>query len=517
MTPPSTLDRMPTSRPAVRALALAAAGGLVTNLAFPYHSWWPAAFIGVALLGVGLREVRPGTAALAGLTWGLGFFLPLLSWSLHSVGQWPPWVALSVSQAAFVAAFGLLYAVAAARLPAWRVPVAVVLWVGLEQARMIVPFGGFPWGTLAFSQGDGPLLRLASWGGTVLVSGVVVAGGWTLAELAARPGRRTVLGVVAAAAVVAGAGLVPVETGAESGRLTVAAVQGSVPVRGEEALGQARGITANYRALTESLAAEGEEIDIVLWPESAADIDPRTDDEVAADVTAAQAAVGVPLLLGTQRYTTDTRYNDYIGWRDGRAFASYTKQHPVPFGEYIPHRDFFRRLSSAVDLVGVDMAQGEDPGVMDVPIGRLGRDVVVGVGICFEVAYHELLRESVQLGAEFLVIPTNNASFGFTQEATQQLAISRFRAVEHGRATVQVSTVGVSGFFLPDGTIVARSTDELYTEWVGVEDLPLRTSLSVSDRLGDAPRTIVWAAALLALAAALARRGTPSSRRKGNE
>lgn len=349
------------------------------------------------------------------------------------------------------------------------------------------------------------------------MSGVVVAGGWTLAELAARPGRRTVLGVVAAAAVVAGAGLVPVETGAESGRLTVAAVQGSVPVRGEEALGQARVITANYRALTESLAAEGEEIDIVLWPESAADIDPRTDDEVAADVTAAQAAVGVPLLLGTQRYTTDTRYNDYIGWRDGRAFASYTKQHPVPFGEYIPHRDFFRRLSSAVDLVGVDMAQGEDPGVMDVPIGRLGRDVVVGVGICFEVAYHELLRESVQLGAEFLVIPTNNASFGFTQEATQQLAISRFRAVEHGRATVQVSTVGVSGFFLPDGTIVARSTDELYTEWVGVEDLPLRTSLSVSDRLGDAPRTIVWAAALLALAAALARRGTPSSRRKGNE
>lgn len=496
---------MPTSpRPAV-GLLLAAAGGLVTNLAFPYHSWWPAAFVGMALLLLALRGASARWGLLLGSAWGLGFFLPLLSWSLVSVGQWPPWVALSMLQASFVGIFGLLYALIVAR-PLARglgAAVAVALWVAVEQVRMVAPFGGFPWGALAFSQASGPLLHLAAWGGTVLVSMVVVAGGYALAALVQRPGVRTVGGAALAAAVVAGAALIPLDTAPEEGELTVAAVQGNVPVRGGEALGQAREITANYRRITEDLA-EAESFDLVVWPESAADVDPRSDDGVAADVTAAQAAAGVPLLLGTQRYTEDARYNEYLGWEDGAAFAVYAKQHPVPFGEYIPYRDFFRRLSSAVDLVGVDMAAGEEPGVMAVPIRALGREVTVGVGICFEVAYHELLRESVELGAELLVIPTNNASFGFTQEATQQLDLSRFRAVEHGRATIQVSTVGVSAFFLPDGTAVARSTPELYTEWTGVETLPLRSSLTLSDTLGDWPRTIVWALALVAVVAALA-------------
>ncbi|EYR64859.1 hypothetical protein N866_03145 [Actinotalea ferrariae CF5-4] len=59
----------------------------------------------------------------------------------------------------------------------------------------------------------------------------------------------------------------------------------------------------------------------------------------------------------------------------------------------------------------------------------------LATGICFEVAYADLIREGVLDGAEVIVIPTNNASFGRTPESTQQLAMSRFRAVEHGRST----------------------------------------------------------------------------------
>lgn len=507
---------MSVARRPVVAVPLAVLGGLVANLAFPYHSWWIAAFAGVALLFVALRGAGPAAGLLLGMAWGLAFFLPLLSWSRVSTGQWLPWVALSVLQAGWVGLFGLLHAILSPWARRWGGLAVVVLWVALEQARMVLPFGGFPWGALAFSQVEGPLLRLAAWGGTVLVSGVVVLGGYVLAEFALRPAVRTAAGVALVAGVVAGAGLVPVAATPETGTLAVAAVQGNVPVRGGEALGQARAITANYRALTEGLATTGATFDVVVWPESAADIDPRSDAEVAADVSAAQRAADVPLLLGTQRYTADVRYNEYIGWLDGSAFASYTKQHPVPFGEYIPYRAFFRRLSSAVDLVTVDMARGEKPGVMAVPIASLDRDVAVGVGICFEVAYHELLRESVRLGAELLVIPTNNASFGFTQEATQQLGLSRFRAVEHGRSTIQVSTVGISAFFLPDGSELARSSDELYTEWMGAADVPLRRSLTPADTLGDWPRTIVWVVALAAVGAALVSGRTASSGRGRN-
>nr|WP_255347185.1 nitrilase-related carbon-nitrogen hydrolase [Cellulomonas sp. KRMCY2] len=94
---------------------------------------------------------------------------------------------------------------------------------------------------------------------------------------------------------------------------------------------------------------------------------------------------------------------------------------------------------------------------MDVPIVRLGRAVPITTAICFEVAYDQLIRASVVAGRELIVIPTNNASFGLTQEPTQQLAMSRFRAVDHGRAVVQISTVGVSSMIGPDGTFLERT------------------------------------------------------------
>ena len=54
-------------------------------------------------------------------------------------------------------------------------------------------------------------------------------------------------------------------------------------------------------------------------------------------------------------------------------------------------------------------------------------------------AYDDLVRSAVTTGGEVLIVQTNNASFGWTAESTQQLAMSRLRAVEHGRSTIQVS------------------------------------------------------------------------------
>ena len=78
-----------------------------------------------------------------------------------------------------------------------------------------------------------------------------------------------------------------------------------------------------------------------------------------------------------------------------------------------------------------------------------GGEVVAGPTICFEVAYDDLVRANVDLGANLLLVQTNNATFGYTDESVQQLAISRIRAMEHGRSVVHVSTVGVSALITP--------------------------------------------------------------------
>ena len=116
------------------------------------------------------------------------------------------------------------------------------------------------------------------------------------------------------------------------------------------------------------------------------------------------------------------------------------------------------------------------PGVLDLGPTR------AGIAICFEVAYDDLVRDTVRGGADLLVVQTNNATFGYTDEAVQQLAMSRLRAIEHGRSVAHVSTVGESALITPDGRVVARAG--LFTPAVLEATLPLRTARTPADRLG---------------------------------
>ncbi len=211
---------------------------------------------------------------------------------------------------------------------------------------------------------------------------------------------------------------------------------------------------------------------------------PADHPEVARAIDDVAQEVGAPILVGAQEYPeTGGRYNVSLLWEPGTGVVDrYAKQHPAPFGEYIPLRSLLRVFSDQVDRVSIDMIAGTETGVVDLDAPRLGRTVPLGVVICFEVAYDGLVNDAVDAGAELLVVPTNNASFGYTAESTQQLAMSRLRAVSTGRATVQVSTVGVSGVIAPDGTLL-RSTG-LFTADQMVADLPLRTSLTPAVRAG---------------------------------
>ncbi len=230
----------------------------------------------------------------------------------------------------------------------------------------------------------------------------------------------------------------------------------------------------------------GAAVDLVLWPENSSDIDPRTDAETAAAVTEAARAFDAPLLLGTNDYSpADGRYNTSLVWLpSGQALpgAEYHKQQPAAFAEYIPIRSIARRFSADVDRVSVDVLPGEGPARIDIPIASLDRDVTVGPIICFEVAYDWVPRQAVRNGAEFLAVQTNNATFGATPESTQQLAMSRLRAIETGRTTFQVSTVGVSAVISPTGRILNET--ELFTRDAGIATVPLRTTLTPAAHWG---------------------------------
>jgi apolipoprotein N-acyltransferase len=493
-------------------LVQAAAGGLATEAAFPDRSWWPMAALGVALLVLALRRDDARWAGLVGVVWGLAFFAPHLWWARAAAGT-IPWLALAVVQSTLVTVGAMAWVIA--RRARWlrRAPLTAltftVIWVADEQLRSTWPFGGFPWGRLAFSQTDGPLLPLAWLGGAPLVSATVAFAGFLVAAVwsALRQGRRrqAAAAAVLVAAMPVLATTIPLSTAAQSGTLRLAAVQGDVPDQDALLVDRARAVLDNHVAGTLALLEDADrgEYDVVVWPENATDIDPRADGEAAAAaVERASAAAGAPILLGTDRRVPDGRYVQMLLWEPGRGpVFAYSKQRVVPFGEYIPARGLVRLFSREVDRVRTDALPGAEPAVVPVTVPRLGRTVQLATPICFEVAFDDVVRTAVRDGAELLVVPTNNASFGWTTESTQQLAMTRLRAVEHGRAAIQISTVGVSAIVGPDGTVQQRTG--LFTADTLRAELPLRTSLTPADRLGDAPTTTAVALAVAALLAGI--------------
>jgi apolipoprotein N-acyltransferase len=349
--------------------------------------------------------------------------------------------------------------------------------VGEEALRDRLPFGGFPWGRLAFSQGHTPLTTLASWGGAPLVTFAVAA----LAALVVRaPGKAVLVGPV----LVLVALVTPVPTGGQ--RVNVGVVQGNVPRVGLERPDQVSQVLANHVQATHDLAASVRAgrlpaPQLVIWPENASDLDPYTDPAAAGSIAGAAADVGVPILVGA---VTDGpgRFvsNRGIVWDPVTgAGRSYVKRHPVPFGEYIPFRALVRKVTTKVDLVPRDFARGSRAGVLQVGPARVA-DV-----ICFEIAYDGVVRDAVRGGGRLLVVQTNNATFGRSGETTQQLAMGRLRAVELGRAVIVAATSGESAVIAPDGRLLHHTG--LFTRDVTVQRVPLRSGSTAALRLGAWP------------------------------
>ncbi len=475
---------------------VAVASGFVLFLAFPDVGWWVAAPIAFAAFYVLLTRVSARGGFGFGWLMGMAFFLPHLWWAYVAVGP-IPWIALAGAESIAFGLVGVLFVrlkrselMARAR---WLEPVAFsVLWVGAELLRSAWPFGGFPWGRVAFSAVDSPYAPLAWLGGAPLVSFAVVLTGAVIGAgvIAARE-RRVVAPLVAAAVavglMVAPIGL-PLDGRAQTGTIAVAWVQGNLANKGLDSFDRARQVTANHRDASLELAKQnpGAHVDLVIWPENASDIDPRTDAVTAADLTASAQALGAPVMFGTNDYTpVNGRYNTSMVWLpSGKPLpgAVYNKQVPAAFAEYIPIRSIARIFSKDVDRVTTDVLPGHNPSRMEIPIASLGRTVDVGPIICFEVAYDWVPRQAARDGAEFLAVQTNNATFGVTAESTQQLAMSRLRAIETGRATLQVSTVGVSAVISPTGRVIDRT--KLFTRAAGIAQIPLRTSLTPATHWG---------------------------------
>ncbi|WP_413232809.1 apolipoprotein N-acyltransferase [Mycolicibacterium sp. 050158] len=508
--PPGRASRMLTRlravlEPRAPRLAASVAAGLLMCLAFPPFDWWLAVFVAFGLLAWVLTNESTTKAGGFGYGFlaGLAFYVPLLPWISGLVGP-IPWLALAAMEALFPAVFGLL-AVVVRRAPGWPVWFSC-LWVLAEWLKSTVPFGGFPWGVIGYTQDDGPLLLIAHFGGVPLVSFAVALVGFGLAALILEavswwgrghhgghllPPAVTVPGAAIAVVLLTVALAAPFvrQSGVGAGddpATTVAAIQGNVPRLGLEFNAQRRAVLDNHvretlRLAEDVRAGRAPQPSVVIWPENSSDIDPIANRDAADQINVAAEAIHAPILVGAvvsaPGYTPQDPQstNTVIVW-DGATGPGerHDKKIVQPFGEYLPWRGFFRLLSSFADRAGYFV-----PGTGNGVVHAAG--IPIGVTTCWEVIFDRAARESVLSGAQFLTVPANNATFNASMSA-QQLAFARLRAVEHDRYVVVAGTTGISAIIGPDGKVIA-STAFFEPAYLDAQ-IRLKTSLTPATRFG---------------------------------
>ena len=479
--------------PGWAALLLAAGSGYLLDAAFPDRGWWPMLFPAVMLLFLALRGRTYWWGVLIGMVAGTTFWLVHIQWLTRYLGP-VPWLALGLLEAIFFALGTGLIAIALTWGPvAWptrlgrigMIPVVVAgLWTLREGITAVWPYGGFAWGRAALSQSESPFAPLVAWLG---MSGLSFALVWLAAFILAlilEPGlvlRWRIVGSVGAIAVLLA---VPAWPTISSGTTTIAAVQGNADA-GLFANRPPGEILSDHVSAT--LPLEGRDVDMIVWPENAADIDPERSPDAARILDAVSERIGAPLVTGTITERDATFYNTSLLWKPGQGVVDYyDKAHPVPFAEYVPDRAFWRGFApDLIDLVGRDYGIGRTDNVFDI------NGVIAGISICFDIADDGLVTKMIDSGAQVVLAQTNNADFGTvdhpTDESAQQLAIARLRAIETGRSVVNISTVGESAIVRPDGS--TQASLPAFTAGAMVEPVTLSDTVTPAVPLG---RSIEW-------------------------
>lgn len=452
------------------------------------------ALLPLAWLIDGLRPARAAGYAGAAATLGFCGVLFWLFVVVHEHGQAP--AALGVAAVVAVAAvFGAWVAGAAALTrvlepSAGRAAFLVLpaAWVVAEHARGLVPLGGFPWAFLGYAvHADGPALALAQLGGVYGLSFLLALTSVLLYRRRAVPALALVafahlLGLVL--------GLRPTASGAE---LRAAVVQANIP-QGEKWDAERAAAAFDRHLYLSRLAAAAEDLDLIVWPETAVPVLLEHDEGARAALGGLARGAGAALVIGGMGITpveSGVRFHNSAFAIDdrGRVVDRYDKSVLVPFGEYVPMRPLLGFASAlATGLAGSDVKAGDGPRVLR-GLSALQGDHAAAVLICYEVIYPSVVRRAVRKGARLLLNLTNDAWYGRTSAPHQFLAISATRSAEYGLPMLRAANTGVSAVVDARGRI-GRHT-EIFEGSAFVATVPRSLAGStLYTRTGD---TVVWA------------------------
>ena len=383
----------------------------------------------------------------------LTFNAMLLHWTSIYVGS-TPWLILALG-------LSVLYLplVTVAR---WGMTSYPLVFIVLEQVRNQFPFGGFGWARLAYSQADAPYAVVARYGGAVGLSAITLLIALFIFQITQH--KINVLPLIPLLLV-----LLPLNI-TSTNSTKVLLIQGNVPQLGLDFNSRATQVFFNHVKETKKALTQYPDVDFVLWPENAVDVDPFRYDTV----NKALNEFDKPLIIGAIIDKNHKIYNVSILWTKHMQ-SVYSKMHLTPFGEYIPFRSLASKISPLVNDVR-DFSPGNQEKTFTIGAVRIAPI------ICYEILDDQLLEKAAKR-SNILAVQTNSATFGRSAESAQQLSITRIRAIEHSRNVLSVSTTGYSALIDYTGKVVQSTSMATAQHLYG--QVGLIEQRSPRDRYGD--------------------------------
>ncbi|MDZ7684247.1 MAG: apolipoprotein N-acyltransferase [Gammaproteobacteria bacterium] len=453
----SVLPAFVATRPRV-ADAMALVAGALYPLAFSPFGLWPFAFVALVVLVVVTTDenvsVRRGSGRF--FLFALGVYGVGTSWiyvSIHDHGNASPLLA-SLLVAAFVLGLSLLSWIHGWLFLRFVRPLPSGVAFGFALTWLLREWGltwiltGFPWLLVGYGFLDTALAGYVPVVGVLGLGFLVALQSSLVARVIGAPSRR-LAGAAAAIIVLVWFGGFALRhvgfverTGAP---ISVAAVQGNIDQRVKWRRDMIGPIIDTHLSLTNEVW----DSDLIVWPEASITLFRESAESLLNVLDRRASQAGAALILGIpDRGNEGQFFNTAIALGTGE--GQYIKRRLVPFGEYVPLEGLLR---GTIDFFDLPMSRNR-PGPR-VQEQLLVDGMRVGVSICYEIVYPELVRAPT-VGPDLLVTISNDTWFGNSIGPWQHMEMARARALENGRYLIRGTNNGITAIVDPNGRIAHR-------------------------------------------------------------
>ena len=449
------------------SIALAILSGLVLSGSYSPLNWWFLLPVAISMFLYAVTKTR--RPFLVSFLFALTFNYFTLNWTGIFVGLIPT-LYLVLLQSLFYLPLGFISFKRSRYSRIWLVLPTLII---TDEIRSLIPFGGFGWNRIAFSQAESPYLQIAKYLGDTSLTFVGVSLGIALYLLWARAQLFSVALILLFTTICIA---LPAST-LNQGSLKVLGVQGNVPRLGLDFNVQAEEVFNYHLRQTNAVLKDSKvKPDLIVWPENSVDVDPYKNQLVGDQISQLAIKTSTPVIVGAVLTTPQGPKNVSLMWNNkGEIASEYTKRALTPFGEYIPLRSLARIISPLTDSVN-DFQAGNE-----IILHEVDKALIAPI-ICYEIIDDEAVR-SITSKSNMVIVQTNNATFANSGQSSQQLNISRIRAVENNRWIVTVSTTGVSAIIDNHGAVVQLTKQNEPSFVYG--DIKLNSKNSFANELGN--------------------------------